>query len=145
PPLETPSGIQNSSFMSIRGFPSTAAEKSPPLSASLPDLSITDEELTSDRSSPNSEKDLLDGGFSPKPNDTVHSSSSEKWGESYGKSVFAETKGKITVPIDLMCLITGGTDSPNVQDVGREYGMIFFMHRGFSVLQRHANVCLPPL
>ncbi|KAH9299287.1 hypothetical protein KI387_030969, partial [Taxus chinensis] len=92
PPLETPSGIQNSSFMSIRGFPSTAAENSPPLSASLPDLSITDEELTSDRSSPNSEKYLLDGGFSTKPNDTVHSSSSEKGGESYGKSVFSETK-----------------------------------------------------
>ncbi|KAH9320137.1 hypothetical protein KI387_021906, partial [Taxus chinensis] len=28
---------------------------------------------------------------------------------------------QITVPIDLMCLITGGTDSPDVQDVGREY------------------------
>ncbi|KAH9327042.1 hypothetical protein KI387_007220, partial [Taxus chinensis] len=120
PPLETPSGIKNSSFMSIRGFPSTTAENSPPLSASLPDLSITDEELTSDRSSPNSEKDLLDGGFSPKPNDTVHSSSSEKGGESYGKSII--------VPIDLMCLITGGTDSPDVQDVGREYGMVCAHH-----------------
>ncbi|KAH9310383.1 hypothetical protein KI387_025418, partial [Taxus chinensis] len=111
PPLETPSGIQNSSFMSIKGFPSIAAKKSPPLSASLPDLSITDEELTSDRSSPNSKKDLLDGGFSPKPNDIVHSSSSEKGIESYGKSVFTETK-----------------DSPDVQDVGREYGMVGAHH-----------------
>ncbi|KAH9321180.1 hypothetical protein KI387_015819, partial [Taxus chinensis] len=78
--------------MSIGGFPSIGAEKSPPLSALLPDLSSTDEELTSDRSSPNSEKDLLDGGFSPKPNDTVHSSSSDKGSAAFGKSVFTETK-----------------------------------------------------
>ncbi|GLJ12507.1 hypothetical protein SUGI_0192330 [Cryptomeria japonica] len=206
-PLETPSGIENSFFTSAGGSPSISAEKSLPIRPFLPDMSGTTEELTSDRSSPKSEKDVLVGVYNPDANTTLHSSSSEEENSAVvGESASIETKvcdynigkwvedshrplysGKmckrwlsemwacrLTQRTDfsyekyrwqpdncdmpdfegqeflkrmqsktlafigdslgrqqfqsMMCILTGGKDSPDVEDVGKAYGLVRARH-----------------
>ncbi|KAH9321181.1 hypothetical protein KI387_015820 [Taxus chinensis] len=156
PPLETPSGLQNSSFMSIEGFPSIAAEKLQPLSALLPAFTETKAcDYTEGKWVEDSHRPLYSGKMCKRwlsemwacrlTQRTDFSYEKYRWqpdncdmpefeGQEFLKRMQSKTLAFIGDSLgrqqfqSLMCLITGGTDSPDVQDVSSEYGLVRARH-----------------